>query len=64
MVLNEGIVNAGLDCTPKTAEEAAFLEELREGLYALSTTTLVNAMVSVDRDAYEGCYIEFPIIKD
>lgn len=64
MVLNEGCVNVELDCTPETAEEAEFLEVLRDGLYALSTTTLVNAMAKKDRDAYEGCYIEFPLIRN
>lgn len=64
MVLDEGCVNVELDCTPETAEEAEFLEALRDGLYALSTTTLVNAMTKKDRDAYEGCCIEWPLIED
>lgn len=68
MALNDGLVDVSLDTDfrwlPKTAEEAAFLHQLQEGLYALGTTTLFNAMVNVDRDAYEGCYIEFPLIED
>lgn len=68
LALNEGCVNISLDTDfrwePETAEEAAFMQELREGLYALSTTTLVNAMANKDRDAYEGCYIEWPLTED
>ena len=64
MVLDDGIVNIGLDCGAQTAEEAAFQERLQDSLYALSTITLVNAMANKDRDAYEGCYVEWPLIRD
>lgn len=64
MVLDDGIVNIGLDCGAQTAEEAVFQEQLQDGLYALSTTTLVNAMANKDRDTYEGCYVEWPLIRD
>lgn len=67
MVLDEGCVNIGLDTDfrwqPETAEETAFFHELEVGLDALGTITLVNAMVDINRDAYEGCYIEFPLIE-
>lgn len=68
LVLDDGCVNVGLDpdfCwKPETAEEVPFLERLQDDLYALSTMTLVNAMANKDLDAYEGCYIEFPLIED
>lgn len=68
LVLDEGCVNIGLDgdfCwKPETAEEAAFLERLQDDLHALGTTTLVNAMANKALDAYEGCYIEFPLIEE
>lgn len=68
LVLDEGCVNIGLDADfrwePETAEEVAFLEQLQDGLDTLGTMALVNAMANTSRDAYEGCYIEFPLIED
>ena len=68
LVLDEGCVNIGLDTDfrwqPETAEEAAFFHELEVGLDALGTMALVTAMADKDRDAYEGCYVEFPLIED
>lgn len=68
MALDDGLVDVSIDTDfrwlPENAEEAAFLHQLQEGLYALGTTALFNAMVSVDRDAYEGGYVEFPLIED
>lgn len=65
--MHDGLVDVSLDTDfrwlPKNAEETAFLHQLQEGLYALGTTTLFNAMMNVDRDAYEHCYIEFLIIE-
>lgn len=68
LMLSEGVVNVGLDSDfdleQETDEEAAFLERLQDSLYALSTMTLVNAMADISLDAYEGCFIEFPLIED
>lgn len=68
LMLDEGVVNVGLDSDfrwlPETAEEAAFLERLEYNLHALGTMALVNAMADTSRDAYEGSYIELPLIED
>ena len=68
MALDDGLVDVSLDTDfrwlPKNAEEAAFLHQLQERLYTLSTSTLFNAMVNEDTNAYEGCHIEFPLIED
>lgn len=68
LVLDEGVVNVGLDTDfdweSETDEEATFLERLQDGLHALGTMTLVNAMANKDLDAYEGCYIEFPLVEN
>lgn len=68
MALDDGLVDVSLDTDfrwlPKTAEEAEFLRKLQDNLYCLGTTNLFNAMAGVDRDAYEGCYVEWPLIKD
>lgn len=68
LALDEGCVNISLDVDfrwlPQTTEEAAFLHKLEDRLDALGTMALVNAMADNSLDAYEGCYIEFPLIKD
>lgn len=68
LALDEGCVNIGLDVDfrwePETAEEAAFLEQLQDGLDALAIMVLVNAMADNSLDVYEGCYVEFPLIED
>ena len=68
LALDEGCVNIGLGVDfrwePETYEEEVFLEQLQDGLDALGTMTLVNAMADNSLDVYEGCYIEFPLIED
>ena len=68
MALNEGCVNISLDTDfrwePETEEEAAFFHQLEDRLDALGTMALVNAMANSSLDAYEGCYIEFPLIEN
>ena len=68
LALNEGYVSTSLDVDfrwlPQTAEEAAFFHELEDRLDALGTIALVNAMADNSLDAYEGCYIEFPLIEN